>query len=354
MKVTAIVSVYNAQEYIEGCLNDLVEQSLFKQGQLEVLIIDSNSPQNERAIIERFQAIYPNIVYHRTAERESLYQAWNRGLTLAKGEYITNANTDDRHHPEALEIMSRALDSRAEIDLVYADVYESRVANETFWANPRQNQYCYHPYFAPLCLLMYQFGCQPLWRKGMHSKVGDFSHQLRAAGDWDFNIRFALAGCKALHIPQALGSFLNRPTSISTQDSTSTREQQEVKERYLTDANILTLYQNEGWDTSLPHARARIFTDFVMRAARMRLPWEPGQEFCSPTALVAGALAAYETLDQDPRVAWNLGVALIRSSKPVEASHFLKRGLAAQNPAIGSAYAAFERGEPVVLPWITL
>jgi glycosyltransferase involved in cell wall biosynthesis len=42
IKVSAIVSLYNAAEFVEGCLEDLVQQTLFKSGALEIVVVDSN------------------------------------------------------------------------------------------------------------------------------------------------------------------------------------------------------------------------------------------------------------------------------------------------------------------------
>lgn len=355
VKATAIVSLYNSLEFVGGCLEDLVEQSLFKRGELEIIVIDSNSPQNEYAIVESFVKRFPDrIIYERTTERETLYQAWNRALQIAQGEYITNANSDDRHHPEALEICSMALDRHPEIALVYADVFESSVANEAFFENPRTSRYRYPTFFAPTSLLFYQFGCQPMWRRTIHSRMGYFSGELRAAGDWDFCVRFSLAGLRALHIPQVLGSFLNRPTSISTQDSTSSKEQMLVKNRYLSLENIVLLYQKEGWDLSTPQAKARALTDFARRASSMALPWTPGRLYHEPSATVMSCLAAFEMVQDDPRVAWNLGVALFHTDHRREATQFLEVGHSLNNQEIHAALTSLNQGQAVHLPILPL
>lgn len=291
IKVSALVSLYNSIEFVEECLHDLVAQSLYKRGVLEIVVIDSASPQDERSVVDRFCARYDNIVYHRTPERESLYQAWNRGISLAQGEYLTNANSDDRHHPECLEVLSRALDARPAVSLVYSDVFESVVPNERFGDNPRGTRYTYPDYFAPLSLLYYQFGCQPMWRRSVHERIGGFNGQLRAAGDWEFSIRFSLAGLRALRVPQVLGSFLNRPTSISCQDSTSTREQQQIRQYYLTPENIVALYGVEGFPVSNEGQRAQAFADFTLRASRMALPWTPGKIYQDPHAMMISSQA---------------------------------------------------------------
>src|SRR5208337_1903982 len=95
--VSAIVSTYNAERFLRGCLEDLEAQTI--AARLEIIVVDSGSHQNEQAIVEEFQRRYNNIVYIRTEERESLYAAWNRGVKAARGKYLTNANTDDRHRP---------------------------------------------------------------------------------------------------------------------------------------------------------------------------------------------------------------------------------------------------------------
>lgn len=338
IKVSALVSVYKAREFIEQCLADLTAQSLFAKGQLEIVVIDSASPEDEREVIERYQKSSPNIVYHRTAEREPLYQSWNRGLEIATGSYITNANCDDRHHPECLEALCKVLDNRPEIDLVYADVYESTVANQAFKDNPKTSRYSFVKYFAPDALLFYQFGCQPLWRKGVHDRMGLFSNELRAAGDWDFSIRFALAGLRALHLPQVLGSFLHREVSLSHQDSASVREQALMKQRYLNIDSILALYRVEGWKIESAEDRARIFTDFGMRASNLSLPWQPGKSFVEPSALVIGCQAAYEAAQNNARASWNLGVAMVTCGLGDRATPLLQQALGTGDAGVREAW----------------
>ncbi len=353
IKVSAIVSLYNSLEFVEGCLQDLVEQTLFTRGELEIVVIDSNSPQNEREVVERFQQRYPNIRYARTSERETLYQAWNRGVDLAEGRYLTNANSDDRHHIECLEVLARELDSNPDIDLVYADVFESREPNQTFRNNPGNRRYTYASFFAPMSLLNYQFGCQPMWRKSVHGVIGPFSKSYKAAGDWDFCLRFSLAGLRARHIPHVLGSFLQRDASISTRDDTSHREQAEIYTN-LTEESILTLYGHEGFPLDTARDRARAFTDFAHRASSLVLPWDPAQTYLEPRAALMCCLAAFNLDREDPRIAWNLGVSLHRASHRQEAVPFLQKGVYSNDPKIFDAISAFRRGEPVELPLVSV
>ncbi len=101
--VSAIVSTYNSERFIRGCLEDLECQTIADR--LEIVVVNSGSQQNEEAVIREFQEKYSNIKYIKTDQRETVYAAWNRGIQAATGKYITNANTDDRHRKDALEVM---------------------------------------------------------------------------------------------------------------------------------------------------------------------------------------------------------------------------------------------------------
>ncbi|HEX2975931.1 MAG TPA: glycosyltransferase, partial [Bacteroidales bacterium] len=122
-KVSAIVSVYNSEKFIRGCLDDLLGQTLYEKGELEIVLVNAGSKENEDAIIREYKSKHPDIKYIKTDERETIYQAWNRGVKASSGKFITNANTDDRHRRDALEVLSGHLDRNEDVDLVYSDLY---------------------------------------------------------------------------------------------------------------------------------------------------------------------------------------------------------------------------------------
>jgi glycosyltransferase involved in cell wall biosynthesis len=227
---TAIVSTYKSEEFMRGCLEDLVGQSLFGKGELEILVIDSGSPENERAIVEEFQGKYPNIVYVRT-EREPLYAAWNRAIPLARGRYLTNANTDDRHRKDALEVMARALDARAEVAIVYGDMVMTSEPNRTF-ENPGKGRLFRWKDYSRMELLGDQrCGPQPMWRKELHWELGGFCEEFRVASDYEWWCRVA-ERYPMLRIPEALGLYLKRPDSIEHRQLEICEKETELIQRF--------------------------------------------------------------------------------------------------------------------------
>ena len=187
--VTAIVSVYNAERFIQGCLEDLEAQTLADQ--LQVIVIDSGSEQNERAVVEEFQRRYDNIEYVRTAERETIYAAWNQAIQRAQGKFLTNANADDRHRSDALQRMAETLEANPDIAVVYADSKVTKQENAAF--DEARVEACFRwPEFEPRGLFSVCYiGPQPMWRRSLHERYGGFDAALKVAGDYDFWLRLA-------------------------------------------------------------------------------------------------------------------------------------------------------------------
>lgn len=212
--ISAIVSTHNAERFMRGCLEDLGAQTIADK--MEVVIVDSASPQNERGIVEEFQQRYDNIVYVRTPMRETTHAAFTRCAKLARGKYLTLACTDDRHKPDALERMAAVLDSRPDIALVYANSYITFRENETFANHTAEKQYRWTDWDPYLLLNGCFMGPQPMWRKSLHEKYGYFDGDLESAGDWEFWLRLAERET-FLHIDEFLGLYLFSETSSEHQ-----------------------------------------------------------------------------------------------------------------------------------------
>ncbi|MCU7495313.1 MAG: glycosyltransferase [Ignavibacteria bacterium] len=234
VKVSAIVSVYNCEKFIRGCLEDLVAQTLYKKGELEIVIVNTGSVQNEDKVIREFKSKYYNINYIKVDERETIYQAWNRGIKAAKGKYITNANTDDRHRKDALEVLSGLLDQNEEFDLVYSDLYVTEKENENFEAATISGK-LKRPAYAPEHLLIAcLMGPQPMWRKRVHEKAGYFDESLKSASDYEFWCRMAfLNNSKMLHVPEFLGLYYYNEQGIELGNRPlSEKESNIIRDKY--------------------------------------------------------------------------------------------------------------------------
>lgn len=229
--VSALVPTYNHERFMRGLLQDLEAQTIANR--LEIVIVDTASPTNERAIVQEFQKRYDNIVYVRVSHKENSHEAINRCLRMARGKYVTLACTDDRHRRDAYERMVAVLDSRPDVALVYANSHLTTKENETLDAHkPQMIIKCRD--FDPLTLIRNCFvGPQPMWRRSLHDRYGYLDETLEKAADWDMWLRFA-EGETFLHIDELLGLYLDSPTSSEhINPELSRREAVTVHQRYL-------------------------------------------------------------------------------------------------------------------------
>jgi len=225
--VSAIVSTYNARRFILGCLEDLESQTISER--LEIIVVDSGSLQDEGTMVKQMQRRYDNIVYIRTEERETVYGAWNRGIRAARGKYITNANTDDRHSPDALERLAHVLETQPDAVLVYADALQTQTANETFGAHTQTGVFHWHDWDRTALLSKGCFiGPQPMWRRSVHDTYGYFDPELVSSGDYEFWLRISQQAEKFVHLKIPLGLYMDREDSIE-HASTSIRSREDER-----------------------------------------------------------------------------------------------------------------------------
>ena len=216
--ISAIVSTYASDRFLRGCLDDLLSQTIADQ--LEIIVVNSGSPENERTIVNEYLDSHDNIVSVHTPFRETVYQAWNRGVLMARGDFLTSANTDDRHRHDALEVMSNTLSNNPDAILTYAGYYVTEEENETFEESTKNHRKSYlRPEYDRRLMLQGECfpGPQPLWRKSAHQQFGLFSESLVSAGDLEFWLRIS-EKYDFLRIPEILGTYLTHPGSIEHRD----------------------------------------------------------------------------------------------------------------------------------------
>ena len=100
-RLSIIVPVYNAEDYLDRCLISIVEQDFVSY---EVILVDDGSSDSSPLICDRYSAADSRF---RTIHKKNggVSSARNAGLDLAKGEYIMFVDSDDALLPDSLEMM---------------------------------------------------------------------------------------------------------------------------------------------------------------------------------------------------------------------------------------------------------
>lgn len=89
--VSIIVPVYNAESFLTDCLESLLHQDLKNS---EILCVDDGSKDGSWEILQEYARNYPQIrIFHQ--ENAGVSAARNRGIAMAKGQYLCFCDSDD-------------------------------------------------------------------------------------------------------------------------------------------------------------------------------------------------------------------------------------------------------------------
>jgi hypothetical protein len=239
--VTIFTSVYAADDDLQQFLQNVCGQTIFSR--CELLLFDvcysHRCPDLVRRQIAAYQAVHPNISYHRLAADPGLYQIWNRAIRSSSSPYLTNANLDDRKAPDSLAEHLNALVCHPEVDVVCSEMLVTTEANETWEDNSACCVYfkTFNNGAAGLSSLnsRTEFGiadlflydksgrpfesqniphCMPMWRRSLHLRYGMFDPlEFGAVADWEFWARCASLGARFMVLHKLLGMYTVRPSS---------------------------------------------------------------------------------------------------------------------------------------------
>ncbi len=103
MKASIIVPTYNVLEYLEACLDSLLDQD-FPANEYEIIVIDDGSKDGSGEMADRYAARHAEIrVIHQ--ENRGVSVARNVGIAEAKGDYLWFVDPDDAVMPHMLPRM---------------------------------------------------------------------------------------------------------------------------------------------------------------------------------------------------------------------------------------------------------
>ena len=116
MLFSIITVTYNASQWIERTVQSVISQSY---PAIEQIIIDGNSTDATVAIIEKYRS---SIAHFVSEPDRSLYDAMNKGLKLASGDYVWFINAGDTLYSETtVEEIVHAIGNENLPDIIYGE-----------------------------------------------------------------------------------------------------------------------------------------------------------------------------------------------------------------------------------------
>ncbi|MDD8020841.1 MAG: glycosyltransferase [Acidobacteriota bacterium] len=189
--VSAIIVTYNRQQFLAEAIDSVLAQTYFIKNpqDWELLIIDDGSTDQTESFLAGYLQTVPNLHYDHQTHR-GVSPARNRGLALARGEFIAFLDSDDLWLP-----------SKMEVQMNYLGVFPSApfCLAEEIWIRrgKRVNQARKHQKSSgfilektlSLCLLSLS---SAVFRRQLFEDIGTFDEALPVAEDYDLGIRIAL------------------------------------------------------------------------------------------------------------------------------------------------------------------
>lgn len=209
-KVSVIVPVYNAGEYIGQMLESVLGQSM---QEIEIICVNDGSTDNSGEIIRSFMDRDSRIML---LEQPNINAgaARNQGLLHARGKYVVFWDADDQFHRRALELMCRKM-QRTQADICVCGVCEFVQGGKMYEADgylktefiPDKDPFNKFD----LRDTIFNFGSNMVWNKMFRRKFL-VSHQLRfqeirQANDTAFVMRAMFAADRITYVDRYLAFY---------------------------------------------------------------------------------------------------------------------------------------------------
>lgn len=195
-KVTVLMSVYNGERFLRESINSILSQT-FKD--FEFLIINDGSTDRTKEILESYDD--PRIRVVDNDKNVGLTRSLNKGLELAKGEYIARMDADDVSLPERLEEQAGFFDRNPEVVLLgnWVEIIDDGGNITGIIRYPVNHCFIAWTLLFKTCL------AHPtvMYRREEVLKIGGYNNSLKYTQDYDLWIRLSRIG-KISQIPRIL------------------------------------------------------------------------------------------------------------------------------------------------------
>jgi glycosyltransferase involved in cell wall biosynthesis len=194
VKVSIVISSYNYGSYVKKAIDSALAQD-YREG-FEVIVVNDASTDETEGVCKQ----YLNAITYLRNEKNIGYPATvNKGIGVARGNYVCILDADDTLFPDALKWYAKALDNFPFVGFVYGDIMR---VNELKGTHNRHRSPDFNRRDLELRNIVY--ASSQMFRRECIEAVNGYDERLAYAVDWDLWLRMSEKFC-ALHIPKLIG-----------------------------------------------------------------------------------------------------------------------------------------------------
>jgi glycosyltransferase involved in cell wall biosynthesis len=207
-----IVSMYNGSGKVVDFIERIRHCPEIVEGKAELVFIDANSESWDcDSAIEFMHRYSISGKVLRTKDRVSIQEAWNIGISEAKGDYLMFLGLDEKIYPDAISILLSSLKENPATDWVMGNTVVTKVDKNGVHISDvmKYNRTNADP-VDPILETCYLSWVGGMYRKSIHKRFGYYDPSFKGAGDTEFKNR-VLGFLKILYIDCTTGEFLDFP-----------------------------------------------------------------------------------------------------------------------------------------------
>ncbi|MCF8246278.1 MAG: glycosyltransferase family 2 protein [Saprospiraceae bacterium] len=118
--VSIIIPCYNVEDYVAECLDSAINQTYRP---IEIIAVDNNSTDGTLAILKDYEKKYPDLITVLEEKKQGPSAARNKGMTVARGEWLQFLDADDLLLPEKIKLQVDLLCNRKNAIFVIGVAY---------------------------------------------------------------------------------------------------------------------------------------------------------------------------------------------------------------------------------------
>lgn len=119
MLLSFVIPVYNAENYIQGCLDSILSQQL-DRNQYEIVIVNDGSEDNSRLILDEYAEKFLNVRVL-NQKNQGASKARNEGAYNALGDFVFFVDADDEILPGSLTKLYSYLSQNKDVQIILPD-----------------------------------------------------------------------------------------------------------------------------------------------------------------------------------------------------------------------------------------
>lgn len=172
-----IIPTFNSAKTLSICLDSILKQSFQN---FEILILDGCSTDDTIITIKNYASLAVSQIVWVSEKDNGIYDAMNKGIVLAKGEWIYFLGSDDKLMADnVLFQINEAIKNSNSLDIIYGDVFDIHTNCITGGEFSKEmlttKNICHQAIFL---------------KKEVFQKIGNYNLQYNVCADWDHNIRW--------------------------------------------------------------------------------------------------------------------------------------------------------------------